>query len=110
MTRKIFGKTLRSGSEKKEATVKFTHTAWFDCIEGEILHDVAADLVTEAADYILKKKEQERFTIASAELNTVITGLIIYKDQYEMELLITNAYNDVYFVSNSDVSDVHRVD
>jgi hypothetical protein len=111
MKKAIFKKTLVGKNIKKVATIKFTNTAWFDCAEGDIIPDVAADLTRDAADYVLNKKEQERFTIASALLNTVITGIVTYRDLEEVELLITNVYNDVYFVdSTASSDDVYRVD
>lgn len=109
MRRKFEKSLVGKDGRRKEGEVRFTQTAYADCADGDILLPVAADLVREAAEYVLKKKEGERFTIASQEINTVITGIVIYRDDEFIELLVTNVYNDVYFVEEKS-ADIHRLD
>lgn len=96
---RVFGKCLVSekGNEV-HAEINFTHTAWADCSENFVSPIVAADLTRFAADYLLSKKEMERFTIVSESDNTVLTGIVTYRDEMEIELKITNVYTDVFFV------------
>lgn len=92
----VFGKVLNG----KRCKVVFTNEAMWGCADWDIIPDVAADLIPEAADYVLKKGEGERFTIVSEFLRTVVSGFVTYKDDEEMELLVTEIFGDVYIVKH----------
>ena len=98
--REKFERILKgSNGNSVRCEVSYTNTAWAECDNKCILQLVAADLVCFATDYLLAKNEMERFTIVCESGNTLITGIIVYKDDLEMGLKITNVYNDVSFVS-----------
>jgi len=93
--KKTYGKFLKG---KFKAELILTREAIWGCTDHDILPDVAADIIPNAADYVLAKNEGDRFTIASPNLKTVVTGIVLYKDTDELELLVTNIYGDAYII------------
>lgn len=102
-------KTLK-GKVKKKAIVYLTREAQFCCEEYEIIPDLVLDLITEAPDFILSKKEGDRFAIVSETPQMVVCGEIVYVDDEEIEIIISKVYQekDIYFLS-SKFQDVHKV-
>lgn len=94
MKENVFGKVVGG----KECKVIFTREALWGCSDWDIIPEVAADLIPEAADYVLKKEEGERFTIVSELLRTVVTGIVTLRESDYIELLVTNIYGDIYIV------------
>lgn len=99
----IFYETLHGENGiKKSCKVVFTRHAMLDCSEWDIVPMVAASLFAEAADYILRKNENDKFAIVSEELLTVVCGEVIYKDEEEVEVLVTSVYGDVHILKRRD--------
>jgi len=98
MKENVFGKNLKGRTCK----IIFCREALWGCADWDIIPAVAADIIPEAADYVLSKEEEERFTIVSESLRTVVTGVVTYKDEQELELRVTNVYGDVYIIKAHD--------
>lgn len=95
---RVFGKVVNGVPTR----ILFTREALWGCKDWDIIPDVAADLIPEAAEYIMGKAEGDRFTIVSEALRTLISGIKVYGDEEEMELLITDVCGDVYIIKRHD--------
>lgn len=101
------GRRIEKTIGKKKAEIVLTNEARWSANDEGIILDVALDILPDASEYILEKVEGDRFTVVSEDLNIVVTGIVLYHDNQEVELLITNLYGDIYFVKSKDY---HKID
>lgn len=99
--------TMKEEDMTLEAKVIFSNEAIYGCKDGDVIPDVAVSLLGEAGvvTYILNKKLGDRFTIASSELKTVVTGIVTDDDEKDIQLLITNVYGGVFFTNGAIFSE-----
>ncbi|MDD3841048.1 MAG: hypothetical protein PHP06_10900 [Clostridia bacterium] len=92
----VYGKQI-----KREAQIFFTRHAEIDIDDAGLTKTSIRLLLEAASSCLLKKQEDERFRITTPNLpvNVFISGRIIYRDEEEIEVLVTNVSRDIFVTS-----------
>lgn len=91
------------------AKVKFTRNAEITCDDLFISKTVVVDCLQFTKDYLISKKEGEKFIVVDSILNNIVIGYVNYNDKKEMELLIIFISNDIHVIDKNDKRDIKRI-
>lgn len=105
-------KTLK-GFVNGEVTKKEARIIFADNPRAEGVTEVTiSNLIKSAEEYVIKIEEEESFSIVLKDpVSLLISGKVIYKDQEEMEILVTRITRNIYFSSDAyEIELVNRRD
>lgn len=105
---KVFAtlKGVAYGKEiKKEARIFFTRHSEIDIDDAGLTKTSIRLLLEAASSCLLKKQEDERFRITTPNLpvNVFVSGRIVYRDEDEIEVLVTKVSRDIYVTGDFEL-------
>lgn len=104
--------TLTTGNNfkkvKKEAQIFFTRHAEIDIDDVGLTKTSIRLLIEAASEYLLQKKEDEVFAIITPSLpiKLFIKGRVVYRDEEEMEILITKVLKDIFITTGDMICEI----
>jgi hypothetical protein len=85
---------------RREAEMFFTQSASADISCSGLTKTTIVNILRSAGQYLLSKKEGEKFRIITSNLpiHVFVAGRIIYRDELEMEILVTRVSLDATII------------
>ncbi|NLM45120.1 MAG: hypothetical protein GX201_14110 [Clostridiales bacterium] len=96
----IKGKNFNGEEISREAQVFFTPYASADISSCGLTKTTIVNILKSAGQYLLTKKEGEKFRFITSYLpvHVFVSGRIIYRDELEMEILVTRVSLDAQII------------